>query len=504
MPSAVNILSNRSGIGHWFHYHFITKKLMSPVGFILLALIGVGIAYLSASISYKMAFVAVAAVVGLVLAVACMLYPYFGFYFCIVLSTLIFTPERLLGLYLPFGIVVEVYTYFTLLGVFTQNYAKTEITREFWRHPITIMLILFLGFYTIEAVNPSPHSMVGWFNYYRKYISFLAFYFISFCLLNSKERIQFFLRFWVWFVALLALYACKQQWMGFSNWEINWIMADEKRYELLWQHGLLRKFSILPDPAASGVLFSAMVVFSLILAIRTSNKKFKWSLYVVAIICFLGFSYSGTRTGNLMILAGILFYSIATIYDRRTVRFLIGSASIIALILLIPYQNPVLYRIKSTFQGSKDPSAAFRDMNRKSIQPYIYKHPIGGGISTSGIEGQMYTPGHILASVSPDSGYMKIAMEQGWLGLALTLIFYYLVLRTGIKNFYRCRAPEIRMWYIATITMLLTLMVGQFSQIVIGQYPTIFYYYPEIVILIKLTKYEQTKKSVNDEDRLVA
>jgi len=117
MPSAVNILSNRSGIGHWFHYHFITKKLMSPVGFILLALIGVGIAYLSASISYKMAFVAVAAVVGLVLAVACMLYPNFGFYFCIVLSTLIFTPERLLGLYLPFGIVVEVYTYFTLLGV---------------------------------------------------------------------------------------------------------------------------------------------------------------------------------------------------------------------------------------------------------------------------------------------------------------------------------------------------------------------------------------------------
>jgi len=164
----------------------------------------------------------------------------------------------------------------------------------------------------------------------------------------------------------------------------------------------------------------------------------------------------------------------------------------------------VLYRIKSTFQGSKDPSAAFRDMNRKSIQPYIYKHPIGGGISTSGIEGQMYTPGHILASVSPDSGYMKIAMEQGWLGLALTLIFYYLVLRTGIKNFYRCRAPEIRMWYIATITMLLTLMVGQFSQIVIGQYPTIFYYYPAIVILIKLTNYEQTKKSVNDEDPLVA
>jgi putative inorganic carbon (HCO3(-)) transporter len=499
MPSAVNILSNRSGVGHWLHHHFVTKKLMSPVGFILLGLIGIGVAYISAFMGYKMALVAVAAVVGLVVGVACTLHPYFGFYFCIILSALIFTPERLFGLMLPFGMVVELFSYFTLLGVLTQNYAKVEIQREFWKHPITIMLIILLGFYALEAVNPSPHSMVGWFNYFRKYLSFLTFYFISYCLLNSRETIRFFLRFWIWFAVILAAYACKQQWLGFSNWEINWIMADDKRFELLWQHGLLRKFSILPDPAASGVLFSAMMVFSLVVALRTSNKKLKWMLYVFALINFLGFSYSGTRTGNLMLLASILFYSIATIYDKRTIRFLLVTVGIVTLIMVIPYQNPVLYRIQSTFQGSKDPSAAFRDMNRKSIQPYIYKHPIGGGISTSGIEGQFYTPGHILASVSPDSGYMKIAMEQGWLGLALTLIFYYLVLRTGIKHFYRCRAPEIRMWYIAVISMLLSLMVGQFSQIVIGQYPTIFFYYPAIVILIKLCKYEQTNKSADSE-----
>jgi putative inorganic carbon (hco3(-)) transporter len=499
MPSAVNILSNRSGLAHWLRHQFITKKMMSPLGFILMALMGIGVAYLSAFISYKMAFVMVAAFVGLVLAVACLLYPYFGFYFSIILSTLIFTPERLLGIFFPFGIVVEIFTYFTLLGVLTQQYAKEEIHREFWRHPITIMLILLLGFYTLQAVNPSPHSMLGWFNYYRKFLSFLAFYFIAYCLLNSRERIRFFLMFWIYFAVILAAYAVKQQWLGFSNWELTWIMADEKRLELLWQHGLLRKFSILPDPAASGVLFSAMMIFSLIIAIRTSNKKLKWWLYVFSIINFLAFSYSGTRTGNLMILAGIFFYSIATIYDKRTIRFLAVTVGIVGLILVIPYQNPVLYRIQSTFQGSKDPSAAFRDMNRKNIQPYILKHPIGGGISTCGVEGQMYSPGHILASVPPDSGYMKIAMEQGWIGLALTLIFYYLILRTGIKHFYRCRAPEIRMWYIAIMTMLFTLMVGQFSQIVIGQYPTIFFFYPAIVILIKLSKYEQTNKSNNTE-----
>src|SRR3954471_3859099 len=480
MPSAANILSNRSGPWHWVYRQLITKKLMSPFGFILLALIAIGVAYLSAYVSYKMAFVTVAAAIGLVMAVACTLYPYFGFYFCIILSTLIFTPERMFGIALPFGIAVEIFTYFTLLGVLTQHFAKEEIQREFWKHPVTIMLIILLGFYILEAANPSPHSMLGWFNYFRKYISFLAFYFISYCLLNSREAIQGFLRFWIWFSLILAAYACKQQWFGYSNWELNWIMADDKRLELLWQHGLLRKFSILPDPAASGVLFAAMMIFTLIIALRTSNKKMKGWFYLFSLINFLGFSYSGTRTGNLMILAGILFYSIATIYDRRTIRFLVVTIALVGLILVIPFQNPVLYRIQSTFQGSKDPSAAFRDMNRKSIQPYIHQHPIGGGLSTCGVEGQMYTPWHVLASVPPDSGYMKIAMEQGWIGLALTLIFYYLVLRTGIKHFYRCRAPEIRMWYIAVVTMLLTLMVGQFSQIVIGQYPTIFFYYPAI------------------------
>ena len=499
MPSAANILSNRSGIGHWLHHHFITKKMMSPIGFIFIGLLGVAVAYLSAFISYKMSFVMVAGVVGLVLAVACILHPYFGFYFTIVVSTLIFTPERMFGIIFPLGIVIEIYTYCTLLGVLTQQYAKEEIHREFWKHPITIMLILLLGFYALQAVNPSPHSMIGWLNYFRKYVSFLAFYFISYCLLNSREKIRFFIMFWIYFAVLLAAYACKQQWFGFSNWEITWIMADEKRFELLWQHGLLRKFSILSDPAASGVLFSAMMILSLIIALRTSNQKLKWLLYSFAFIFFLAFSYSGTRTGNLMILASILFYSVATIYDKRTIRFLAITIGLVAMILVIPYQNPVLYRIQSTFQGSKDPSAAFRDMNRKSIQPYIYKHPIGGGISTAGIEGQFYIPGHILASVSPDSGYMKIAMEQGWIGLALALIFYYLVLRTGIKHFYRCRAPEIRMWYIAVISMLLSLMVGQFSQIVIGQYPTILFYYPAIVILIKLSKYEQTNMSTNVE-----
>jgi putative inorganic carbon (hco3(-)) transporter len=477
----------------WLRYHVVEKKLNSVVGYVLMGALAVAIAYMSVFVSYKSTFMLVGGVTFCVIGVACVLYPYFGYYTTIIVSCLIFSPERAFGLALPFGFAIEIYSYLTLLGVVTHSYAKQEIDRTFWRHPITVCLLVYLGFYTMQAVNPSLQSKLGWFNYYRKFISFFAFYFMTYCLLNSKERIRFFLKFWVVLITFLALYACKQQWLGFFQWESNWIMADEKRLELLYQQGLMRKFSLLSDPAASGVLFSAFMVFLLVLGLRTSNKKHKYWLYGFSIICFLAFSYSGTRTGNVIFIGGVFFYALATITDKRTLRFVAAAAIGFILLLSIPVYNPVLLRIRSTFEGSKDPSAAFRDMNRKRIQPYIYSHPIGGGINTCIPEGLIYSPGHYLASFPSDSGYLKLAVEQGWVGLALALIFYYLILRTGIKNFYRARAPEIRMWYIATLSFVFCLYIGQFSQIVIGQYPTIFLYYGAMVIFIKLIKYEKAK-----------
>ncbi|MGB8194876.1 MAG: hypothetical protein WCF67_23275, partial [Chitinophagaceae bacterium] len=298
----------------WLRYHIMEKKLNTWVGYLLVALLGVGIAYMSVFMSYKMVLMLAGVFFFAVLGVACVLYPYFGYYTTIIISCLIFTPERMIGLSLPFGFAIEIFSYLTLLGAVTQGYAKREIDRSFWRHPCTICLIVIFGFFTLQAVNPSLHSKLGWFNYYRKFISFAAFYFLTYCLLNSKESIRFFLKFWVIMISFLALYACKQQWFGFFGWETNWIMADEKRMELLYQQGLMRKFSMLSDPAASGVLFAAFMVMMLVLAIRTSNKMHKYLLYVFSMICFLGASYSGTRTSNLILIGGVFFYAIATIY----------------------------------------------------------------------------------------------------------------------------------------------------------------------------------------------
>jgi putative inorganic carbon (hco3(-)) transporter len=246
----------------WLRYHIVEKRLNTPVGYAMMGLAAIAIAYLSVFVSYKLVLGIAAIFLFSVIGVCCVLYPYFGYYTTITVSSMIFSPERLIGLALPFGFAIEILTYLTLLGALTQSYARQEIDRKFWRHPVTVCMIIFLMFFTLQAVNPSLQSRLGWFNYYRKFISFFAFYFLTYCLLNSKEKIQFFLKYWVIHIAFLALYACKQQWLGFFGWELNWIFSDEKRVELLYQQGLMRKFSLLSDPAASGVLFSAFMVFT--------------------------------------------------------------------------------------------------------------------------------------------------------------------------------------------------------------------------------------------------
>jgi hypothetical protein len=200
-----------------------------------------------------------------------------------------------------------------------------------------------------------------------------------------------------------------------------------------------------------------------------------------------------------MIVAGVAFYVVMTLYEKRTMVFAGVFAMMMVFIMVVPiYDNVIINRIRSTFEGSKDPSAYVRDVNRKSVQPYIYRHPIGGGLNTAGMAGEMYNPGHPLAAIPPDSGYMKILMEMGPIGLALSLIFYFVILRTGIYHFYRVSRPEIKAVYVACLVSVFSLMVAQFSQGAIGQYPSILFMLSALAIFLKLHWYDPTNKKVKE------
>ncbi|PWT75996.1 MAG: hypothetical protein C5B59_07585 [Bacteroidetes bacterium] len=493
MSQHINRRRNPS-ISDWLRYHFLEKKLNTFFGYFLLTLTAVGSTYAISMIDYKIGPILIAVVGSLLLLVAFFKYPYFGFYSLIVLSAIAPMLERLFTWPVPVGTFVEILTYLSLLTVQMNYDLRKSMDARFWRNPITIGFYILLGYYVIELFNPAMLSKLGWFSFFRKQINTFVFYYLCYCFLNSKKRIFFFIDFIIIFTTILALYACKQQWFGYAGFELRGI---GKGMILLVQGGFVRKISVFGDPATSGILFACVAMFCLVLLLRESNKKRKIWLAIATFINLLGYSYSGTRTATLMIVVGVAIYSIATIYEKRSLLFLISSVVLFSVFMVMPFQNVITGRIKSTFEGTKDLSAAIRDYNRHQVQPYIHEHPIGGGIFTCGFEGPKYNHGHYLELLQPDSGYMKVIAEQGPIGLILLLLFYFIALRQCIRNFYRSRQAEIQNYYIALLVMLFTMFVAQYSQMALIQYPIIYYFHAALIIIIKLIDYDSERDTEN-------
>ena len=484
-----NELFIKQTFGEWLRYHFLQKKLNTPFGWLFLSLPGIIMLYFTVLVDYRIGPAVVVSLGFLLVLILILKYPYFGFYFLISFSSVTTTIDRLVDLPLASGVFVDILLCFELISVISKHGLKKNIDRRFWSNPISIGLIALFAYYLIELFNPAMLGPLGWLSFMRQQISYLIFFYICYALLDSRARIMYFVRFMLLLTTLLAIYACKQQWFGYAGFELRAI-GTGSGLALLLQGGLLRKFSVFSDPATSGILFASVSMVCIILFIRTNKRKEKFWLVPAAIFNLLAYSYSGTRTATMMIIVGITLYCLSTLNERKTIHFLGFSVTVFAFLFLLPYQNPITSRIRSTFEGTRDESAALRDYNRHQVQPYIQDHPIGGGIYTCGFEGPKYNEGHYLEFLQPDSGYMKTLAEQGAVGLALLLIFYFVLMRYGFYYFFRVKDPEIRNYYIALLVMMFTLIVAQYAQMAITQSPVALFFYAVLVIFIKLADFD--------------
>src|SRR5690242_15203815 len=170
---------------------------------------------------------------------------------------------------------------------------------------------------------------------------------------------------------------------------------------------------------------AAVAVSTLILAAGPFSYLKKVLLFAASGFMFFAMAYSGTRTAYIMVPAGIFLYALMTIYQKRTQILSLCFGIFFLLILFFPYNgSDTINRIRSAFAPKDDPSYMVRESNRALVQPYIYRHPIGGGLNTTGIMGLKYSPSHYLAGFPPDSGYLLTALETGWVGLAILCGLY--------------------------------------------------------------------------------
>ena len=476
----------------------LVSKLGQPMLFGILLLLTVAAGYFAANGAAFITFGIAGALLCTLIVYNCIFFPLRGYYLIIIVAFFSSFPQRVIQKDLPISTFVEVLVLFLFLGTIWKAKGDENSKGNLLKSGITILFIVNILFFLIEAFNPN-NTPAAWIFGSKRFGVYILFFVISYRLINTPERFRYFMKFWLTMLFVAAVYGCWQQWVGFFPFEIAYLKNDPHEYALLFQGGVIRKFSFLDGVVTFGNLCGSMAVIAVILALTEKVKRRRYQYAFAAWILFLGMSYSGTRTTTIMLPAGIALYVLTTLKNKATLMTLFVTLIGVLFVMFAPIDNPTLNRMRSTFD-SKDESLGVRTMNRKYIQPYIYAHPIGGGIGASGVEGMRFNPSHPLAGFPPDSGLLKLALDVGWIGLALSMMLYLMILYQGIYFYFKMRNDEHKRYIIAITCGLFSIMCTMFAQVSIGQIPNAFFFYAVMALFKRLYEFDQKPGALMPEN----
>ncbi|MCL6524160.1 MAG: hypothetical protein K6T34_05805 [Thermoflavifilum sp.] len=471
------------------------KLLWAAILLVLfIAVVGISYAY-SASIAIGGAVLAIITFITILL--VSIGNPLIAFYLCILYGAFIYFLQRLLDLNkIPVSVGGEFIVASIFIGVILRKILHHE---RIWKHThniITYTFVVSVVYYGLEVFNPNAYPPVGWVKIYPLVVMGFLFYLIALYLFNNKQKIFFFIKFWIALATIVAMYGCIQQWVGLPPWEYAQLMKDPHTFGILYQSGFIRKYSTLSDPAAFGVFLSGTIVFLISLLLMRLSRKRMAMIILCMIFMLLGVTYSGTRTAIAIIPMGILFLGLLTIQNKKNL-LIVGSIVLIgAILILSPLQNGVLNRVRSTFRPNNDPSMIVRDLNRKSKQYYMHHHPIGGGLKTTGLDALMLYPNHPLAGFPTDSVFVQNALEIGWVGFLIQLIIYFIILKFAIHEYYHQTNQKEKMIFAGFAAALFTWFMADYSQGAVSNFSISFIYNGILAAMIKLKFLNQEKNLI--------
>ncbi|MEN9446652.1 MAG: hypothetical protein RL728_1164 [Bacteroidota bacterium] len=459
-------------------------KVFLPILLVLLSIVtGVAVAFLS----LKKLLILLALIVGVILVFLCVTNYKLGYSIALASGFSIFILSRYFMDAFPVGWIVEILIYSSFLGLMAHCLIRGESLFDSLYHPITAFLVLYLFYIIWQAFNPEMYSILGWFNFFRRQVMIFLLYILTLHVIKSEKDVKRVFNIWLLFSIIAAAYAILTQIFRLPYFEEQWVMASKNRQNLYYLvDGFKRKYSLYSDPAAFGMDMAATTLILLIFSFFAESKSIKIQNLFLALICLLAAVYSGTRTAYLMIISGLVLFMLMRGINRNT--FLIGFATLIGFIgfMKVPiYDNLFINRIRSAFHFSDDASLQVRNINRARIQPYIHSHSIGGGVYTTGGQGRDYNPEHMLAGFPPDSGYLKEALETGWIGLLVLLSLHFVILRSGIYAFFNNSNKQLKGMIVAATTALFSFVIANYGQDAFGQIPSCFLFCICIAIITK-------------------
>lgn len=457
----------------------ITEKFQGPAGRIFLIAVA---AIIAAGIGYGgMLFgvVSLVAIVGIPVIYTIIKYPKFGIVIMFLFANALAYVTRL-NLFSPAGTLMDGLQGLLMIAIILKQ--KTEKNWKIFKSPVATMLLIWIGYNIIELANPVAASRLAWLYTIRTVAIIALTYFIFIYNINTIKFLRLLIKLWLVIAVIAAAYAFKQEYFGFAAFEDAYLHSDPFIEDLLFINGHWRKFSIYSDPVTYSYFMSVTSI--LCLCLITGTKKL-WSkiLYVaIAGFCLVCMLYSGTRGANVLMPVAMILFCILK-YNRYVLIGGVAGAFVLAVLIMVPTSNPTLYRFQTTFRPNEDASYNVRKANQKRIQPYILEHPMGGGLGATGTWGQRFAPTSYLANFPPDSGYIRVAVELGWIGLIIFCTLMFTALKTGISNYYLIQNRELKSYCLAAVLVIFAYNIGNFPQEAIVQYPSNIVYYLSLAMV---------------------
>ncbi|TWR31041.1 O-antigen ligase family protein [Mucilaginibacter pallidiroseus] len=407
-----------------------------------------------------------------------------------------FLPEET-----PLGIVMDALTYLLIFGFLVKQ--KYERNWDYFKDPISYLILAWLFYNFIEAINPASPSILAWVYTVRTVAFIMLMYFIFVYSIRDIKYIRFIFKLWLFLCLLAAISGIQQELIGLFPFEKTWYYADPSRMKFFFVAGHLRKVSIFPDP----VTFSYNMVVAVVLCLCFIPLKIalwkKIAMVVLIPMCILGMLYSGTRGAYVLLPAAMAMVAVLN-FNKKLMLFVIIAGSMLAVVIVMPTSNPLIKRFQSAFKPSDDASFNVRAENQKRIKPYILSHPIGGGLGSVGVWGRKFAPNSFLANFPPDSGYVRVAVEMGYVGLLLFSVLMFIILLRGINNYYLIKNPELKRYCLAMILVIFVYNIGNYPQQALVQYPSNILFYLAAALLNVTLRLDQQEQREIEQKKLDA
>ena len=457
----------------------------------LLVFLSLAITYLIVTVGIVISPVVLMIVFGIPSGLLIMYDYKYGVYFTLLFGYFMFMPQRILPVAIPVGVIYDTLIITTFFSMMIASSREGKKGWSAFNNPLSYILAVYVFYKVLQVFNPNAVS-IGAYLVSLRAMAALLLYVVCVKMFKTYRVIANFIKVWL-FVALLAgVYGLIQEVFGLMPFERAWVYADEVRVGLYVNWGHMRKFSFMSDPTSFGMFMGFAGMFCLALTTGDFKKEIKAILVVSALIMFYSSVFTGTRTAFAIIALGLVFYIALTINQKSTAIVAVFSALAFAVIMFGPFYGGSIQRIRSTFEPSTDASMNVRDVKRRRFQPYIKSHPIGGGEMTVGRSGMRYSPGHYLSgNFETDSGYLRTALETGYIGLTIQMVFYFVILYLGIDGFIRARNSKYKAILLAIVLSFFSLSVAHFTQEAMTQKPVNLIIIAGYAMIIKLRELDR-------------